>query len=212
MPWVPFPAYNATKGVFDGWEKISGEAMAELIKERGGNTTHTGCSQCIIHCSNEYVDKEGKYVTSSLEYETIWSMGGMTGIDHLDTIARLDFLCDDIGVDTMSTGLAIAVAMDSGYKAFGDREAALEMVEEIGRGTEFGKILGSGPVAVGKHFNNPRVPVVKGQSIAAYDPRAMLGNGVTFATSPMGADHTAGNLVGAYLEPNAGPVKSGRPG
>jgi len=174
-----FPSYNARKGVLDGWEKISGEAMAELIQERGGNTTHMGCTQCIIHCSNEFVDKEGKFVTSSLEYETIWAMGGMTGIVDLDTIARLDNLCDDIGVDTMSTGVAIAVAMDAGYKEFGDAEAAIEMVEEIGKGTEFGKILGNGPAAIGKHFNHARVPVVKGQSIAAYDPRAMLGHGVT---------------------------------
>jgi aldehyde:ferredoxin oxidoreductase len=194
-----FPSYNARKGVLDGWEKICGERMAEIIIERGGNPTHMGCAQCVIHCSNVYVDKDGKYVTGSLEYETIWAMGGMTGITDLDTIARLDNLCDDIGVDTMSTGVGIAVAMDAGYKAFGDAEAAIEMVEEIGKGTEFGRLLGSGPAAVGKHFNHDRVPVVKGQSIAAYDPRAMLGLGVTFATSPMGADHTAGNLVGAYL-------------
>jgi aldehyde:ferredoxin oxidoreductase len=203
-----FPSYNARKGVLEGWEKISGEAMAKLIQERGGNTTHMGCAQCIIHCSNEFVDKRGKYVTSSLEYETIWAMGGMTGIADLDTIARLDNLCDDIGVDTMSTGVAVAVAMDAGYKEFGNAEAAIEMVEEIGKGTEFGKILGNGPAAIGKHFNHARVPVVKGQSIAAYDPRAMLGHGVTFATSPMGADHTAGNVVGAYLEQKLDPLKA----
>jgi aldehyde:ferredoxin oxidoreductase len=202
-----FPSYNARKGVLDGWEKISGEAMAKLIQERGGNTSHMGCAQCIVHCSNEFVDNAGKYVTGSLEYETIWSMGGMTGIVDLDTIARLDNLCDDIGVDTMSTGVAIAVVMDAGYKEFGDREAAIEMVEEIGKGTEFGKILGNGPAAIGKHFNHTRVPVVKGQSVAAYDPRAMLGHGVTFATSPMGADHTAGNVVGAYLTQQLDPLK-----
>jgi aldehyde:ferredoxin oxidoreductase len=194
-----FPSYNARKGTLDGWEKISGEAMAELIQERGGKTTHMGCAQCIIHCSNEFVDKDGKFVTGSLEYETIWAMGGMTGVADLDTIARLDNLCDDIGIDTMSTGVAIAVAMDAGYKEFGDAEAVIEMVEEVGQGTEFGKILGNGPAAVGRHFNHDRVPVVKGQSVAAYDPRAMLGHGVTYATSPMGADHTAANLVGAYL-------------
>jgi aldehyde:ferredoxin oxidoreductase len=202
-----FPSYNARKGVLQGWEKISGEAMAKLIQERGGNTSHMGCAQCIVHCSNEFVDKQGKYVTSSLEYETIWAMGGMTGIDDLDTIARLDNLCDDIGVDTMSTGVAVAVAMDAGYKGFGDAEGAIDMVEEIGKGTEFGKILGNGPVAIGKHFNHTRVPVVKGQSVAAYDPRAMLGHGVTFATSPMGADHTAGNVVGAYLTQQLDPLK-----
>jgi aldehyde:ferredoxin oxidoreductase len=203
-----FPSYNARKGVLDGWEKISGEAMAQMIQERGGNTTHMGCSQCIIHCSNEFVDQEGRFVTGSLEYETIWAMGGMTGIVDLDTIAQLDHLCDDIGVDTMSTGVAIAVAMDAGYKEFGDAEAALEMVEEIGRGTPFGRILGNGPSAVGKHFSHDRVPVVKGQSIAAYDPRAMQGHGVTFSTSPMGADHTAGNLVGLYLEGLLDPLKA----
>jgi aldehyde:ferredoxin oxidoreductase len=202
-----FPSYNAARGTLDGWEKISGEAMAQLIEERGGKTTHRGCDQCMIHCSNEFVDKDGKFVTSSLEYETIWATGGMTGIADLDTIARLDRLCDDIGIDTMSTGVAVAVAMDAGYKKFGDAQAAIEMVEEIGRGTEFGRILGSGPAAVGKHFNHARVPVIKGQSIAAYDPRAMLGHGVTYATSPMGADHTAGNLVGAYLTQMLDPLK-----
>jgi aldehyde:ferredoxin oxidoreductase len=203
-----FPCFNARKGVMDGWEKISGEAMAELIKERGGKTTHMGCAQCIVHCSNEFVDKDGKYVTGALEYETIWAMGGMTGIDDLDTIARLDYLCDNIGVDTMSTGVAVAVAMDAGYKEFGDRAAAIEMVEEIGKGTEFGKILGNGPAAVGKHFNHDRVPVVKGQAIAGYDPRAMLGNGVTFATSPMGADHTAGNVIGLCLQGKLDPLQA----
>lgn len=202
-----FPSYNATQGTLDGWEKISGEAMAQLIEERGGKTTHRGCDQCMIHCSNEFVDKDGHYVTSSLEYETIWAMGGMTGVVDLDTIAQLDRLCDDIGIDTMNTGVGVAVAMDAGYKNFGDAQAVLEMVEEIGQGTAFGRILGSGPAAVGKHFNHARVPVVKGQSIAAYDPRAMLGNGVTYATSPMGADHTAGNLVGAYLTQALDPLK-----
>ena len=203
-----FPCFNARKGVMDGWEQISGEAMAELIKERGGKTTHMGCAQCIVHCSNEFVDKDGKYVTGALEYETIWAMGGMTGIDDLDTIARLDFLCDNIGIDTMSSGVAVGVAMDAGYKEFGDRAAAIEMVEEIGKGTEFGKILGNGPAAVGKHFNHDRVPVVKGQGIAGYDPRAMLGNGVTFATSPMGADHTAGNVIGLCLQGKLDPLQA----
>jgi aldehyde:ferredoxin oxidoreductase len=203
-----FPCFNARKGVMDGWEQISGEAMAELIKERGGKTTHMGCAQCIVHCSNEFVDKDGKYVTGALEYETIWAMGGMSGIDDLDTIARLDFLCDDIGIDTMSSGVAVGVAMDAGYKEFGDRAAAIEMVEEIGKGTEFGKILGNGPAAVGKHFNHDRVPVVKGQGIAGYDPRAMLGNGVTFATSPMGADHTAGNVIGLCLQGKLDPLQA----
>ncbi|MEW5725722.1 MAG: aldehyde ferredoxin oxidoreductase C-terminal domain-containing protein [Thermodesulfobacteriota bacterium] len=201
-----FPSYNATKGVFDGWEKISGESMAQVIQQRGGKTTHVGCAQCIVHCSNEFVDPAGGYVTASLEYETLWSLGGMTGIDSLDAIARLDRLCDEIGVDTMSAGVAVAVAMDAGYKKFGDGEAAVGMLEEIAQGTDLGRVFGQGPAAVGRHFNHHRVPAVKGQSIAAYDPRAMQGNAVTYATSPMGADHTAGNLVGVYLSGALNPL------
>jgi len=203
-----FPCYNATQGVFEGWEKISGEALAKMIKTRGGKTQHMGCAQCIVHCSNEFVDEQGKYVTSSLEYETIWSMGGMLGIDDLDIIARLDFLCDDIGLDTINTGVAMAVAMDAGYKSFGDGRAAIDMVEEVARGTEMGRLIGNGPDAVGKHFNHHRVPTVKGQSIAAYDPRGMQGNGVTYATSTMGADHTAGNMLGYYLSGALKPLEA----
>lgn len=194
-----FPSYNATKGQFDGWKKISGEAMAKTIKERGGRPDHMGCSQCVIHCSNEYVDNEGKFVTSSLEYETIWATGAMCGIDELDVIAQLDFLCDDIGLDTMSTGVAIGVAMDAGYRKFGDGQAAIKLLEEVAKGSEIGRVIGNGPGAVGEHFHHHRVPVVKNQSIAAYDPRAIQGMAVTYATSPMGADHTAGWVVDKNL-------------
>ncbi len=201
-----FPTRNARNGQFEGVEKISGETMAEIIKNRGGKTTHKGCAQCIIDCSNEYVDENGDYVTSSLEYETIWSMGGMIGNDDLDAIARLDFLCDDIGLDTMNTGVAIAVAMDAGHKPFGDGQAAINMVEEVAKGTDLGKLIGNGPDAVGKHFNHSRVPTVKGQSIAAYDPRAIQGMAVTYATTPMGGDHTAGWVVDQNLEAFGGTI------
>ena len=186
------PTHNARQGRFEGANRINGETMAETIRKRGGKTTHKGCSKCIIDCSNVYVDETGKYITSALEYETLWSMGAMTGIADLDVIAHLDFLCDDIGLDTMNTGVALAVAMDSGLASFGDAQAAVGMVEAVAEGTEIGQLIGNGPDAVGSHFGHSRRPTVKGQSIAGYDPRAMPGMGVTYATSPMGADHTAG--------------------
>jgi len=201
-----FPTRNARSGQFAGAEKISGERLAAMIRERGGQTTHKGCSQCIIDCSNVVVDKKGRYVTSSLEYETIWSMGGMIGNDDLDSIARLDFLCDDIGLDTMSTGVAIGIAMDAGYREFGDGAAAIALVEEVAAGTEMGRVIGNGPDAVGKYFNHDRVPTVKGQSIAAYDPRAIQGMAVTYATTPMGGDHTAGWVVAQNLAAFGGTV------
>jgi aldehyde:ferredoxin oxidoreductase len=203
-----FPSKNATQGVMEGWEKISGETMAELITKRGGKTTHQGCSRCIVNCSNVFVDEQGKFVTSSLEYETIWSMGGMTSIDSLDDIARLDYLCDDIGLDTMNTGVAISVAMDAGHLEFGDGQGAIKLVEEVAKGTKMGKIIGMGPVAVGKHFNHHRVPAVKGQSVAAYDPRAMQGMAATYAKSPMGGDHTAGLVLGEYLAGALNPLEA----
>ena len=202
-----FPCRNATIGKMEGWENISGNRLAELIQQRGGQSTHKGCLQCIIDCSNRYVDPQGRYLTGSLEYETIWSMGGMTGINDLDTIAKLDFLCDDIGLDTMSAGVAISVAMDAGYREFGDGQSALSMLEEIAEGTDLGMVLGNGPNAVGEHFGHHRIPTVKKQSIAGYDPRAMQGMAVTYATSPMGADHTAGNLIGLYSAGRMDPLK-----
>lgn len=205
-----FPTRNATSGQFEGVDKISGETMAKVIEKRGGKTQHKGCSQCIIDCSNEFVTKEGEYVTSSLEYETIWSMGGMIGNDDLDSIAKLDFLCDDIGLDTMNTGAALAVAFDAGYREFGDSDAAIALVEEVAEGTEMGRLIGNGPNSVGKHFDHARVPTVKGQSIAAYDPRAIQGMAVTYATTPMGADHTAGWVVDQNLEAFGGTVDAQR--
>jgi aldehyde:ferredoxin oxidoreductase len=194
-----FPCYNARQGVFENWEQISGEHLAETIRRRGGILKHAGCSGCIIRCSNVFVDEAGDYVTSALEYETIWATGGMCGIDDLDVIARLDFMCDDIGVDTMNTGVAIAVAMDAGYRPFGDGAAALGLMQEIADGTAMGRLIGNGPAEVARHFGHPRVPVCKNQSIAAYDPRALQGMAITYSTSPMGADHTAGNLIGESL-------------
>lgn len=202
-----FPSYNATQGVFKGWEKISGETMFELLQKRGGKNTHMGCSRCIVHCSNMFVDEKGGYVTSSLEYETIWAMGGMTGIDDLDTIAKLDYLCDDIGVDTMSAGVAVAVAMDAGKIPFGDGASAISLMEEMASGTGFGRVIGEGPDAVGALLGHHRIPTVKGQSIAAYDPRAMQGNAVSYATCPQGADHTAGNVIGEYMSGALDPLQ-----
>jgi len=191
------PTQNASQGTFEGADKIDGDALFKRISKRGGKTTHKGCSNCVIHCSNIYKSDSGQTMTSALEYETIWAMGAMTCIDDLDAIAALDFLCDDLGLDTMNTGTAIAVAMDAGVIDFGDHRAAIAAVESIIEKAELGLLIGNGPDAVAAHFNHDQVPTVKGQSIAGYDPRAMPGMGVTYATSPMGADHTAGFVGGA---------------
>ncbi len=194
-----YPTHNFSFGRFEGASRISGETQAETETSRGGKATH-GCHRgCVIRCSGTYVDKEGNYVSKQPEYETVWSHGGNCGIDDLDAIARLDRMDDDFGLDTIEMGAAIGVAMEAGLADFGDAEAAINLVGEVGKGTTLGRILGSGAGVVGRVFGVERVPVVKNQAMPAYDPRAVQGIGVTYATSTMGADHTAGYAIASNL-------------
>jgi aldehyde:ferredoxin oxidoreductase len=186
---------NYSAGNFEGADKINGKALAETTKSRGGKTGHTCSPGCVIRCSNIYHDKEGKYLTAGLEFETIALMGSNLGIDSLDVIATLDRRCDDYGLDTMEMGNAIGVAMEAGLASFGDGNAAMKLLDEVAEGTELGRVLGQGATKTGRVLGVSRVAAVKGQGMAGYDPRALKGTGVTYATSPMGADHTAGNLL-----------------
>ncbi|MBF0228074.1 MAG: aldehyde ferredoxin oxidoreductase [Desulfamplus sp.] len=193
------PTKNFRSGRFDHAQDISGEKMVENIKARGGIVSE-GCHPgCVIKCSQVYNDKDGKQLTSGFEYETLWAFGAHTTIKDLDDIAMLDRLSDDIGVDTIETGVAIGVAMEGGLLEWGDGKAAIELLKEVGKGTGNGKILGNGAAFVGDALGIDRVPVVKRQGLPAYDPRAVKGVGVTYATSPMGADHTAGYGVTANI-------------
>ncbi|HHP7234347.1 MAG TPA: aldehyde ferredoxin oxidoreductase family protein [Desulfobacterales bacterium] len=192
-----YPTKNFMWGRFDTCSKISGETQAETEIARGGKGAAThGCHRgCIIRCSGTYMNKDGHYLTKQPEYETVWAHGGNCGIDDLDAIAQLDRLDDDYGVDTIEMGATVAVAMEAGIAEFGDAEAAINLVHEVGKGTPLGRILGNGAEVTGKVFGVERVPTVKGQAMPAYDPRGVLGIGVTYATSTMGADHTAGYAV-----------------
>ncbi|MGB8718929.1 MAG: aldehyde ferredoxin oxidoreductase C-terminal domain-containing protein [Desulfobacterales bacterium] len=205
------PTHNFTWGRFDGAAKVSGETMAETEIARGGKATH-GCHRgCVIRCSGTYVDKDGQFVSKQPEYETVWAHGPNCGIDDLDAIAALDRLDDDFGLDTIEMGATIAVAMEAGLAKFGDAQAAIKMVKEVGKGTPLGRILGSGAAVTGRVFGVERVPVVKGQAMPAYDPRGVQGQGVTYATTPMGADHTAGYAVTANILGVGGSVNPLKP-
>ena len=197
-----FPTRNFSAGKFEGAEKISGEAMRDLILARGGEgeTSHACMPGCVIRCSNCFPTPDGKKLLSPIEYETISLVGSNLGIDSLDTIARLNREINDLGMDTIEVGAALGVAAEAGMMAFGDGERALELVGEIRQGTPLGRILGQGAVTTGRVLGVRRVPVVKGQSMPAYDPRAIKGTGVTYATSPQGADHTCGNTIRAKVD------------
>jgi aldehyde:ferredoxin oxidoreductase len=202
------PTRNFREGNFPGASKISGETQHDVILERGGKIEHGCLAGCVIKCSRIWHDKGGKYVTKGPEYETIWSHGANCCIDDLDVIAELDRLDDDIGLDTIEMGATIGVAMDAGLAEFGDGPAAIKLLEEVKKGTPLGRILGCGAQVTGQCFGVDHVPVVKGQAMPAYEPRAIQGIGVTYATSTMGADHTSGyaiatNIlkVGGFVDP-----------
>ena len=202
------PTENFRYGQFAGHEKISGETLHDTIVSRKGNPSHICHRGCVIRCSQVYNDKNGNYVTSGFEYETIWGFGANCNIDDLDIIAEADHIMDDVGVDSIETGVAMGVAMEAGIIPFGDGAGVLRLLKEIGAGTPLGRILGSGAEGVGKTYGMTRVPVVKGQGLSAYDPRSVKGMGITYATSTMGSDHTAGycipvNIlkVGGFVDP-----------
>ena len=198
------PTRNFKSGTFAAAEQIGGETLAKLQAERGGKTGHPCMAGCVVACSNIYNDADGNHLTSGFEYETIGMNGSNCEISDLDTIARIDRLCDDFGLDTMETGATLAVCMEAGKIPFGDGAAAIGLIQEMIDGTEFGQLLGQGTQITGEKLGVKRIPAVKGQSLAAYDPRALKGTGVTYATSPMGADHTAGNSLG---NPTVDPTK-----
>jgi aldehyde:ferredoxin oxidoreductase len=197
------PTRNFTSGVFDYAEDIGGDRLRELLLERGApsNTTHACMVGCVIKCSNVVGDKQGeKVIVAPIEYETIGLMGSNLGIHDLDTIAQLNYEVNDIGVDCIEIGAALGVAADAGLMELGDGARALALVQEIREGTHLGRILGNGAASVGKVFGISRVPVVKGQAISAYDPRAIKSVGVTYATTPQGADHTCGLTIRAKVK------------
>jgi aldehyde:ferredoxin oxidoreductase len=191
------PTHNFTAGQFEEHENISGETLANIIRERGGEgkAGHRCMAGCLVRCSNIYADSDGKEVVSPLEYETIGMLGSNLGIGDLDAIAHMNSICNDVGLDTIETGAALGVAMEAGLIKFGDTEQALSLLREVEKGSDLGRLVGSGAVTVAKVYGVSRVPAVKGQAISAYDPRAVKGTGVTFATSPQGADHTAGLTI-----------------
>ena len=194
------PTQNFKYGRYDKADDTSGETMVDIINKRGGKASHSCHPGCIMGCSQVYNDEDGNYFTAGFEYETIWAFGANLCINDIDAIAYFDKCCDDIGLDTIETGVTMGVAMEGGLLEFGDVDGVKRLFdEEISNGTPLGRILGSGSKVTGQVFGVTRVPEVKGQGIPAYDPRAVKGVGVTYATSTQGADHTAGYSVTANI-------------
>ena len=185
------PMLNFTNEPLDNYTNFNGDALEKVNQPRGGKMV--GCMPgCLVKCSIVFNDADGKYITSSYEYETIAMMGTNLGITDPDVVAKFDYITDNLGLDTIELGAAMGVAASAGKMKMGDADSALALFDEVEKGTEFGAILGNGVVATCKALGIDRIPAFKGQAIPAHDPRATKPTGVGYSTSPMGADHTAG--------------------
>ncbi len=190
------PTKSFRMGSYEDAEDISGELLHELVIARKGKKRVACSPTCVIKCSNIILDEEGNHITSSFEYETIALNGSNCMINDLDKLARIDHLCDDNGIDTIEFGVTMGVAMDAGKVDWGDADKVIEILDkEIRCNTKTGQLYGNGVVHLGKEINFERIPHVKGQGISGYDPRVFKAMSLTYATSPMGADHTAGAAI-----------------
>ncbi len=206
--FAALPSHNFSRGTFKNVEAISGETLREFTLTRGkpSDPSHACMAGCTIKCSNVFGGEDGKIIVSPLEYETIGLMGTNVDIDSLDAIGRLNWHINDLGLDSIEIGGSLGVAAEAGLMRWGSEEDAQKLIDEIRAGTELGHILGDGAVTVGKKYNIEHVPAVKGQAMSAYEPRSIKGTGVTYATTPQGADHTCGLTIRAqinHLDPNA---------
>lgn len=204
------PVRNFSKGQLPDATPIGGDFMREIILKRGGEgkATHACMTGCVIQCSNAFADEHGELLAAPVEFETIGLCGSNLEIASLDGIARINRLCNDYGMDTIETGATLGVMMEAAemdelpeginrddLPRFGDVDSALKALSQVPEGTFIGNLVGGGVMAAGKALGVRHIPAVKGQAMSAYDPRVVKGTAVTYATSPQGADHTAGLTV-----------------
>ncbi len=205
--FAALPTHNFSKGTFEQVEKISGETLREFTLTRGkpSDPSHACMAGCTIKCSNVFGGEDGKVIVSPLEYETIGLMGTNIDIDSLDVIGRLNWHVNDLGLDSIEVGAALGVAAEAGLMRWGNGDDAMKLIDEMRNGTELGRKLGDGAADMGDKYNIIHVPVVKRQAMSAYEPRSIKGTGITYATTPQGADHTCGLTIRAqvnHLDPN----------
>ena len=188
------PTRNFTSGTMEDAEKINAQTMYDTIKARGGEgrTQHACMNPCAIQCSNVYPNEKGELLCSPIEYETMALMGSNLCLKNLDTIAEMNRIANDAGVDTLDVGAAIGVAMEAGIAEFGDDKAAIKLMHDVLNITPLGRILASGCKVAAQVFGVKHAPHVLGQGLPAYEPRGTKGMAMTYLSSPMGGDHTFG--------------------
>jgi len=173
--------------------KMGGDFIRERNMARGGETSHACMPGCLIECSNVYADADGTEIVSPVEYETLGLMGTNCGITDPDDLAHLNYLANDLGIDTIETGAMMGVLLDAGLAQFGDVPFLTSVMDEIRAGTKNGLLWSQGTARVAEHYQVARSPVIKKQAISAYDPRVIEVTGISMMVTAQGADHTTGN-------------------
>jgi aldehyde:ferredoxin oxidoreductase len=202
------PTHNFQTGVFEGVEGITGVVLTEkyLIRPKA-------CYGCPIACGRktkvEVPGYEGE--GEGPEYETIASLGSACGVGDMAAVAKANYLCNELGLDTISTGVTIACAMELHEKGilpqedigmplhFGDADAVIDLVEKTAYRDGFGDALAEGSYHLADKYGHPELSITaKKQEFPGYDPRGSKGMGLLYATSNVGASHMAGDI--AYME------------
>jgi len=219
------PTRNMREVQFEGANNISGEQMLEP-RERDGKpnlTTNAACFACTIACGRISTIDQGHFTVENkpqywgnsggLEYEAAWALGADTGVDDLDALTYANFVCNEDGFDPISFGSTLAAAMelydigaitkeDTGGMElkFGSAEALAWSAEKVATGEGFGADLGLGSKRLCEKYGHPDLSMtVKGQEFPAYDPRAIQGMGLTYATSNRGACHLRSYTVSSEI-------------
>ncbi|HHW55445.1 MAG: aldehyde ferredoxin oxidoreductase C-terminal domain-containing protein [bacterium] len=196
------PTGNFRRGYFEAAAQMGGEPFRKLILSRGGEGTPTAACVpgCLICCSNVFPDARGRELAAPLNYQPVASLGPNLGLANLDDIASLYCLCNDLGMDVVEAGASLALLMEEGKIPWGDAGTIARVLREAAFGKGPYAWVADGVVAAADALGVKRVPAVKGQAFPAYDPRALKGVGVTYATSPQGADHTAGHTLRGTID------------
>ena len=207
-----FPTYNFQYGQFDGAHRINGPTLQEHFLIRNG-----GCYACPLACARitevkgEIWGEQFAGQGEGPEYETIGSLGSACGIDNLAAITKANYVCNELGIDTISMGLTVACAMEMYTKGilteeqigrplpFGDAEGLLDMIRRTAYRQGFGEELAQGSWRLATRYGHPEMSITaKKQEFPAYDARGLKGMGLLYATSNKGASHMAGDT--AYIE------------
>ncbi len=200
-----FPSKYWHQGTFGGWEKISADAMKEVL-----NPKPKACPKCFMACGKLSEVRDGQHKGLKIEgpeYETIYAFGGLCLIDDLREIAYLNDLCDNYGIDTITAGNLVAFTMEASelgkidYKiSYGDSEKAAELIQMMVFREGIGDILAEGIKYTSQKWNMEDIAIhVKGMEPAGYDPRILKGMGLAYATSPRGACHLRSTFYKAEL-------------